>query len=392
MSIDFSFEKAKPFKFSAVAKQLEQSLSRINGVMGASSSQTRVFILVAKGKKLGLIGFSQDTFCAMVVPNAVPESDGALSFTPADLQGVIKGRAEMDFDFTGGDLHFKLAKGKYSGNIKTMPIPPEQMAIIASTFATREKKGGSNALSRDMLNILKEGMALTSVKDVYTQQEMISYIVFTEKEIRISAFDQHHFALYRKQLKSGSMDFRVALPISHFRVIDKMVEDSEEDAQFILRPEAIRVEGKTFLLSLPATQGEANNFDMVRSFLKTTGDMPYQLQYKHEHLQTTVDNLFTLNAVNTNFQIALKKDALTFTFSTQRGSASDSLKIKRIKGKDDEVKVNIDPALLRDLIGLIKGQKDTAICIKKGSILTLTSKTPGTGASLTLASALVKGK
>lgn len=389
MAIDYSFDKVKPFKFSANAKDLEQVLSRVSGVMGASASQTKYYFLIARNKKLCVLAFNQDTFCAVVAPNAVSDSDGAVGITPATLQGVIKARAEMDFDFTGQELTFKAVKGKYNGKVVVEAVTSEQIARITAEFGASAKKTDSTSgLSRAVLDTLKEGMRLTAVNDVYTNKDLASFVVFEPKSIMVSSFDHHHFALYRKKIKDSTLDFRVALPINHFNIIDKMMESAGKDAKFILRPEAIRVEGPNFLLSLPATQAEEINFDRTAKFLQVHKDMPFRFGYSHESLTKLVDNLFTLNADNSRFEIGYKKDQISFTFATQAGSASDAFKVKTLSAKTPEARINLEPKLLRDLIRLAKGQKDTVLSFKENVILMLESKIES-GANLTLACAVV---
>lgn len=389
MAIDYSFDKPKAFKFSANAKDLEQVLSRVSGVMGASASQTKHYFLIARHRKLCVLAFNQDTFCAVVAPNAVSESDGAVGIQPATLQGVIKARAEMDFEFSGQELIFKAAKGKYNGKVVVEAVTSEQIAYIAATFgASAKKTDATSGLSRATLDTLKEGMRLTAVADVYTGKDLASFVVFEPKSIMVSSFDHHHFALYRKKLKDSTLDFRVALPINHFNIIDKMMESAGKDAKFILRPEAIRVEGPNFLLSLPATQAEDVNFDRTAKFLKTHGELPYRFSYSHDTMSKLVDNLFTLNADNSRFEIAYKKDSIGFTFATQAGAASDAFKVKTLTAKNPEAKVNIEPRLLRDLIRLGKGQKETVLAFKENVICMIESKIES-GASLTLACAVV---
>lgn len=387
-SLNFAFDKAKKFKFTAQCKDLEQVLSKINGILGTSGSQTKSYFLVGKSKQLCVVAFNQDTFCAVRVPNATADSDGAFGYDLTTMTGIIKGRAAMDFDYNGSELQFKLTKGKYSGSIVTLPITTEQAAFANAMFSATDKKGASkSALSRALLDTLKEGIAYTTIKDVYNNGDILSHITFTGKSIQVSAFSTHHFALYTKKVKDCPQ-FRVALPASHFNAINRLSESDDKDAAFILRPESIRVEGKSFLLVLPATQTEEANFDLVQNFLKSKADFGYVIDYDHKKLTTLVDNLITLNAANTAFDIALKGDSLQFTFVTPSGSASDSFKVKKVKSKSDSAKVSIDISLIRDLIGLASNVKESQLCIAAGKLLAFQGSAKS-GGSLTLASALL---
>src|SRR5690606_35348099 len=89
-------------------------------------------------------------------------------FNPELLGGIIKGRAYMHFEFTGTDFKFKAAKGKYEGSIVTLPVATDSISLINENFGNTKKGKDDSVLPRDVLNVLKEGVSLTSVKDVYT--------------------------------------------------------------------------------------------------------------------------------------------------------------------------------------------------------------------------------
>lgn len=389
MSIDFTFDKAKKFKFAASCKELDVILSKIGSIMGVSASQTKNYFIISVGKKVCVLAYNQDTFCAIKVANATAESDGAFSFEPSKFQGIIKNRAEMNFEYTGNDLQFKLAKGKYAGNLVTIPVTEEHISFINSSFAasrSKDKKGKDYSIKTSVLAALKEGMAVTAIKDVQTQQDILNYVVLDETGLMVSAFDQHHFSLYKAKVKAKETEgFKVALPANHFTIIDKMVES--EDAKFILRPESIRVEGKNFILSLPASQTTPENFEMMKGYVKNLGDIPYEASYIHAKLSTCVENLFTLNSVNTAFDVAFSKDQVKLTFVTPSGSASDVLKVEAKKHKKDG-QVRINPAMLKDLINLVKVQAETTLSISQ-KIFMISIKTKS-GATVTLGSALEK--
>lgn len=387
MSLDFTPEKlGAKFSFTAVCKDLEQVMSRVNGAMAASSSKTKYYFVAAKKGKLAIIAYSQDTFCCVRVSNATSEKEGLFAIEPTQLAGIIKGRANMDFTFNGSELEFKLVKGKYNGSLTTLAIQDEQLAHIKANFLSG-KKDEASTLSRDLLASLKEGMSLTNVKDVYGNKELASHITLDAKLITVSAFDTHHFALFTKKVKTGFEGLRVVLPINHFNIIDKMVDASDKDSKFVLRAESIRVQGSNFLLVLPAIQTEEKNFTIVQTFLASVGQLKNRYKYKNDQLLTLVDNLYTLNAVNATFEVTAEKGGLQFTFATQNGSARDTLKADE-QASEKGAKIKLDPPLFRDTLSLAKGQKDTLLSFstgKRGS-LRIECKTES-GANLTLLSA-----
>lgn len=390
MSLDFSVDKlGTKFSFTAVCKDLEQVMGRVNGAMAASSSKTKYYFVVARKGKLALIAYSQDTFCCVRVNNASSEGEGIFSVEPASLTGIVKGRSNMDFTFDGSELAFKLTKGKYSGTMTTLTIQDEQLAHIKANFASG-KKDEASTLSRDLLASLKEGMVLTNVKDVYAGKDLASHITLDEKQITVSAFDTHHFALFTKKTKTGFNGLRVVLPVNHFNIIDKMVDSSDKDSKFVLRAESVRVHGSNFLLVLPAIQTEEKNFTIVQTFLASVGTLKNRFKYKNDQLLTLIDNLYTLNAVNATFEVTADKSGLQFTFNTANGSARDVLKAETL-ASEKGAKIKLDPPLFRDTLGLAKNQKDTVLSFSTGKRgnLRIECKTES-GASLTLLSALAQ--
>jgi hypothetical protein len=233
----------------------------------------------------------------------------------------------------------------------------------------------ATVLPRSVLDCLKEGIALTSIKDIYSGKALLSYMQLDEKGLlTVSAYDAHHFGYYRCKVDAGGMTFKAALPSSHFMIIDRMVEGTE--AKFHVQNENIRVEGEGFAMILPSTQVDPRNYDMIPAYLKSLPkEPPYRAKFELSKLQQLTDNLFTLHSVNTSFEFSHKKgsDDLDVAFKTTNGSASDSIRTTIMNG--ESVKVKLDPRLLRDILNLIKSQSTSAMSIVPEKVLRIDVKT-----------------
>lgn len=381
-------DTSKKFSCKFDSKELEQAIAKISTVLGSAPANLKNFLLMSSGGKVLLLAYIPDTFVSMTLKSGTAEGDGAFGFTPATIQGIIKSRGEMIFAFSGTEVHYKVVKGTYSGNVITLPITSDQVTQINQNFESKkeDKKGEGSVLPRHVLDHLKEGVALTGIKDVYTGNALLAYMVLGSKGVlTVSSHDNHHFGHYKAKVKAGGITFRAALPSSHFLIIDKMVEDA--DAKFFIRSQNIRVEGPDFILILPAHQADEKSFDLIGTYIKELGEPSLVCDYDHDKFIALSDNLFALHSVNTSFDITHKKasNVVGVTFNTSNGSAKDSMKVKPSISKD--VSVKVDPRMLRDILGLLRGQGDVSFSIVKDTVVRLTSKTKS-GAEVSLISAL----
>ncbi len=379
---------ADKFSFTFDSKELDQQIAKVSAVIAQGGQNVKNFLLHSSKKEVVLIAYNPDTFVCVGIKSAKPSGDGAFGFAPATLQGIIKGRGEMEFTFSGTECLFKAMKGNYSGNIVTLPITSDQVSVINQTFKVKDddKKAEASVLPRHVLDHLKEGVALTGIKDVYTGNALLAYMTLNDKGIlTVSSHDNYHFGHYKAKVKAGGMTFKAALPSSHFLIIDKMVE--AEDAKFMIRTQNIRVEGENFVLILPATQADANNFTLIGNFIKDLDKPDFECSYEHDKFAGVADNLFTLHSVNTYFEITHTKGTklLNVMFKTSNGSAKDSVKITA--STSETVSAKVDPRMLRDLLALLRGQKDVTMSINKDKVMRIHA-TVKSGASINLIAAL----
>jgi len=386
---------SKPFSFSANCKDLEGSVQKGIATHNTSVAGTKNFLIVAtKSGRVYLAALGTDTFVILRVPNAQADSVGAFSFESDKLLGIIKGRSNMTFNYTENqECEFKLIKGKYSGKILTLPITDDMVTLFNDSFSPlNESKSKFQAtFSPETLELVKEGLAVTSVKDVFNGTSLLSYIAFKGKKVNVSTFDNHHFGYYQGTSDYKGKDFSIASPITHFQLVEKLVNgygDTKDHAAFSIQKETLRVDTDSFIVVLPLMQADEKNFDLIPSFLKGTSDPDFVCNIDLEELSTIINNLFTLHSPNTSFDFSFKEGSnqLKVTFSSTSGTASDSIKVN--PGKFKSLLAKVEPKVFKDTIDLARTLKETVIRIKADKCIVIQAQTK-LGATITLVCSLV---
>lgn len=372
---------SKPFAFTANCKDLETSLLKAIAALVPNSSGTRNFLIVAtKTKKVYVAALGSDTFVLLLVPNAVAASSGAFSVESDRMLGIVKGRAVMDFNLTKNmECEFKLTKGKYSGKIVTLPITLDMISLFNNTFAARSTKDESVApFSTETLDLIKEGLSLTDVKNLFNESSLLSYIVLNKGELSIARHDNHHFGYYTAKSDHSGRSFSIAAPVTHFQLIDKLMSGyvSSGDAVFTIQAETLRVDTNSFIAILPLMQSNEESFSLLPGFIAAIGKPAFRCSIDFEHLAKLTENLFTLYKPNTTFDFSYKQGSgnLSVMFVGPDGSASDQLAISTKCVKS--LGVRVDPKVLRDSLTLIKDLKETHlhICVDKCIVLNAATK------------------
>jgi len=368
-----------PFTFTADSKLLETSIKKVSAVLSLSAAQAQSYFLASIKKQVWVVGIGSDSFVRVALTGVKASDDGSLSFAPATLLGIIKGRKELVFDYSGQDLAFKQLKGSYKGNLVTMPVTPDQVTTYEARM--RRDKSTDAELSEDLMAQIKYGFDATHIRDVFQDSALVALITLTkEGNLTVSSFDSSHFSLYEAQGVSKGIAFRAALPATHFALIDQVSEGTT--AKFTFSQTAIRVDGPGFNLALPATQVEEAHYDLVPSFARSLKAPTYRCKTDVADLQAVTDNLYTLYSANTTFVLSTKGSTLNVSFKTPTGSASDSIKV--VLNKEwAPAKVSVDPRLFKDLLSL-SGVVANLEMAFTDQVLIFRGKT-STGASLFLA-------
>jgi hypothetical protein len=372
---------SKAFSLTAVCKDLETAIQRAVDVLKTSNAGNKSFALYAnKAGKISILGIGGDSFVAVVASNCKAVSPGIIGFEPDTFLGIIKNRNVMDFNFTdSGECAFNITKGKYSGKVVTLPITSDLLDIINSTLNPKEGKNEINSnISQELLSLIKEGLAVTAVKDVFNSLPLLSYLEISPKALKISTFDNHHFSFYEKSFKYKGDPFCMATPSVHFQTIDKLVTvygELKTDINFSIKKEKLFVATDNFIVVLPLTQADDRNFKLIPELLKDLNYSEFNCEIEMDKLCTVVDNLFTLHKVNTSFNFSFKEGStqLKLLFSSPSGSASDMLKIKPLKAK--EITAKVEPKLYKDVIDLARPLAETTLHIKKNKAIVIKALT-----------------
>jgi len=341
--------------FSADCKTLEQSIKRVLSVVGPSCP---MFITVHNG--IRVCGLGSDTFASCTVPDASSEDSEGITCLPEKLVGLIKGRTTMDFVSSAEVLRFKQQKGRYSGELPIVAVSEDQKIQIKARLTEDFE---SSAVSADILSVVRQGVQATAVRDVYLNSTLMSYITLDNGLLTVSSFDGQHFGLLKAQLDTTE-SFKTALPQTHFGFLDTFA--SGEDIVLGLSKRGIRARGKTFDLSMPATQSDERHYDMVEGFVKALPDESCKCLMPTTAFAEVVLNLYTLYNPNSNFVLNFSKGTLAISLSSTSGSASDTISVKF---SGDESKASVDPRLLVDLVGLMRKCESIRISVRPSVLL-----------------------
>jgi hypothetical protein len=350
---------SKPFSFIADCKALEATIKKVVGVLSSSVSPS--FFILGSKKKTSVIGMSGDTFVMASLADTKADAEGAFCFAPDILTGLIKNRKDMEFAFNGNECNFKQVKGPYKGHIVTLPITGDQQSTC-DTFLTGSKKIDAT-IPAEVLLLLKAGLNATNVKDVYQGSTLLSFISLDKKgQLSVSSFDSQHFGMFKLDSGVKGLQFKAALPASHFSLIDQV--SAGEDAKFSITNGSIRVEGKSFIIVLPATQAEESHYEMVENFVAGLSKPVFRCGYDAAQLSTLSENLFTLYNANTAFVLSAKDAAtiLNISFTTPSGTASDSMKVQPAKASK-AFKASVDPRLFKDILFLARTIKEPELSV-----------------------------
>lgn len=355
----------KSFSFTADCKLLEAIVKKVAGVLSTSTSPA--FFICGYKKRLCVVGMSGDTFALSYLPETKTDADGAFGFAPEILAGLIKNRAHMEFSFNGQECNYKQVKGPYKGHIVTSPITGDQQATCEGFLKGSSKVDAT--IPAEALALLKAGLSATNVKDVYKGTTLLSFVSLDKKgKLDVSSFDSQHFGLFSLDTGIKGLQFRAALPASHFALIDQV--SAGEDAKFAITNGSIRVEGKGFIVVLPATQAEDSHYMMVETFIESLTKPAFKCGYDPVKLSTLADNLFTLYNANTSFVLSAKEAAniLSVSFTTPSGTASDAMKVSVAKG-NKAFKASVDPRLFKDILFLARSIKEPELAITEQVIV-----------------------
>lgn len=345
------------FSFACDAKRMADTLSKVFSVTAFSSASEaeKHHILMAYKEKVFVVGYSPETFvCVRLQVDDTPTTSGCFEFDISALQGLIKKRAGLAFDYSNNSFKMKALKGKYSCELKTIELSEEILVRINKSL--RSQKEGESLTSTELLS-LKDAVSHTAIKEVYQDDKdnsLLCYISFDKGIMTVSAMDNFHMAYYKSKIKSKSK-FRLALSSSMFGLISKFVteEDEDEDASFSLSSKGLIVAGGDFIITLPPSQVEDSHFDLVPIFLKQNKKSVCDFSLPKDAFDT-IDNMKSLAKNDEKFLFSLnEKGIVKLTIETDSGIVSDAFKTKNSKSNKKRT-WNVDPRLFFDLYKKIR--------------------------------------
>lgn len=366
-------DKKNSFSFVAPSKGVEDAIAKVFSVVSHTAGAAGVtMLLVSSGEEVRVLAYSADSFASTVIQNVVELSgEGRFGFQAEDLKGILKNRNEMTFTFDGSALTFAQTKGRYNGNLVTLPVSEDQMAAIESFEA---KSKSSLLLTKEDLSVLREGVDCTAVENVYEGTSLLSFITIGGGRLEVSSYDNNHFGFYRNKLASTA-EAQLAVSSKAFALIYRVLGATDvAKARVEIHSNCLKVFAKEVTIVLPATGVEPDHYTLVRDYVKELSGTKasYQCKLEPATLSKVSDNLISLHKNNTYFRLLGNDKQMQVKFSSESGKASDAFRVEDGSGKAND---EIDPRLLRDALRLIKAAKTANVTIHSQSTIRFDSAT-----------------
>jgi hypothetical protein len=329
--------KSSPFSFNIS----QDKLSSVLGLMSSQAGSDAAFILSAVDSKLWLSAVGT-SFVGLMLLEGTSSGTGNFAFDLKMLQGVVKGRSDFDFNYTGSELEFKALKTKYSGKVVTLPVTKEQASIFNEI--SQEKIKGVK-LTDEVLSEISTAVKCTSIKNVATKESINSLISIKKGKLYVSANDDYHIILYTCKLESEEIKFS----INPFVLlgIEKAIGGKFE---LSVKPENLRFQTKTSLFVIPTNQAEEEKYNLPIDYVSNLGKEKFSASVSLANFLSVCENLDAIHTVNSQFDFSLK-DGLQIQFKTEQGSASDKIDVGDNSGKG---KCSVDPKTFIEVLSLHK--------------------------------------
>lgn len=345
-------EKDTPFGFTVAASDLKRAVEHALAITAASpvSEDEKLHVLAASGKKLFVIGQTPETFCCVQVHNASTEGSGRFAFDTGLLSGVTKGRGVLEFNYTDKKkMEIKGTKSKFRGTFDTTTLEADQIPLITRRLKLSGSADGK--LSSDILEHVRNGIKITSLKDIYNDSILNCFILLTKKRIEISSFDNHHLSLYAADVKTKNT-FQLSLPATTFNLIDRFLSDAE--AEFYVTSKTFAVAGDDFLVHLPPIQADDAHFHLVAQYAANLGKPAASFTFNRDCM-IAVNNTLALASSEPRFELAFeekkKKGKVTISLSGDQGTMSDAIEVSDMQINNKSLNsVRVDPRLFIELI------------------------------------------
>lgn len=351
-------ESKSSFSFTCDSSKLAKAITKVVTVADFSkgNEDKAVHLIAAYKGALFLIGYSTETFSAFQIEGVKTSGDGSFAFTSKTLLGLIKNRAELEFKFDKGRLHFAAIKGKYSGDIAAIATPPEAVILVNKSLKIEKQK--TTTVTGDLLKVLREALKSCNLTNLFEVGDPINCQIRAKDGILdVSAYDNVHVAYFKSKIDSKA-NFKMSLPINMFNLIDRFTSTEGEQVEFILGSKAFVAFGDSYIISLPPVQVEDAVYEMAINYIKMLKDPVAELVFKEDGIKT-VDNMFTIADESSKLALTISnKGKAQISLSNDSGTIVDEFKTDaKVKGKSDKLTAMIDPRVFGDLFGKCSGKE-----------------------------------
>ena len=334
--------------FTAHAKELQQAITKVLSItqfVDCLDTERRHAMLVSDGKAY-IAGITPDAFACIRIDNADATSDGSLIFDPTVVNGLLKGRDDLNVVGEKSQVTFSATKGKYSASTELAVFDEAELLRVTNVFeAPKAKK-----LKNSVISAIRAGIKAAELTNFYSDEVILAYVKVGEKGVTVECADNFHVSCYQDKTPSDNK-FRFAIPTKTFSLIDRFI--GESDAQFSLDGSQMRVQGKTFMVSLPETQAADVMFEQVSEYLKNLGKPITKITFDPAAMKT-VDNMFAITTEDTKMSFNVGQKSVKVELTTKTGRVADAFKAK-VEGEARTA--HIDPRIFNDLFKKVKGDQ-----------------------------------
>ena len=335
--------------FEGAAKEVQQAIQKVLSITQFVDclDTERRHVMTVVGKNAYIMGLTPDAFASVQIKGASGTKDGSLIFDPTVVQGLLKGRDELSITAEKHELVMSAVKGRYSARVEYVPLEEADIVRIEDAIeASKAKK-----LSKEVITAIRTGVKATELTNFYSDEVILAFVKVGEKGVTVESADNFHVACYQDKVPSKTK-FRFAIPTKTFSLIDRFIGDSH--AQFALDGSQLRVQGDTFVVSLPETQVDSEVFELVPEYIKLLKDNAVTSIEFDPSSMKAIDNMFAILNEDTKMAFNVANKGVKVNLTTRSGSVSDGFKAA-VTGEARTV--HIDPRIFNDLFKKVKGDK-----------------------------------
>jgi len=349
-----SKNKVSPISFVLDSKGFLNSLKLAQSIVSGSGA---AFVLESTGKELWLWGYSDNTFlrllCAGVTEIA---GEGHFGFETTIINNALKNRGLIAMDKQDATLKFKAKKGKYSGELVTLPISEEAFSTAQAVLsAERSKKAGNASIDADLLAVLQSGLSATALSAVVTQDPLETFIHVAKGKVEVTASDNFHLAYFVQKIKDKDTEFKLSVPKAHFDILSKLsseFKDQKKSTKLFMGSDQIRAVHASYAVALPATQANDATFAKNKQFVQNLPKPTCNFGITKTEFIKVLENIASVyedgSYITLTSAEARGKDMLKLSIKTLYGSAEDQIEVTDKKGKPFDLKA--DPRMLLDIL------------------------------------------